>query len=183
MDFRQEIVKALAARTGLAEDQIDVWLEIPPQSHMGDFAFPCFRLAKTMRKAPPMIAAELADVLATADFIERTETAGGYLNFFVRRSAYIAGQVKNALAAGSSLGSSDQGNGKTVIVEFSSPNIAKPFHVGHAFTTILGNSLSRIYKHLGYEVIRMNHLGDYGTQFGKLIAAWNLWGDETALEA
>ncbi|NLW11738.1 MAG: arginine--tRNA ligase [Clostridiaceae bacterium] len=183
MDFRQEIVKALAARTGLTEDQIDVWLEIPPQSHMGDFAFPCFRLAKTMRKAPPMIAAELADVLEAADYIERTETAGGYLNFFVRRSAYIAGQVKNALTAGSSLGSSDQGEGKTVIVEFSSPNIAKPFHVGHAFTTILGNSLSRIYKHLGYEVIRMNHLGDYGTQFGKLIAAWNLWGDETALEA
>lgn len=183
MDFRQEIVKALAVRTGLAEDQIDIWLEIPPQSHMGDFAFPCFRLAKTMRKAPPMIAAELADVLAGADFIERTETAGGYLNFFVDRSAYIAGQIKTALTAGSSLGRSEQGEGKTVIVEFSSPNIAKPFHVGHAFTTILGNSLARIYKHLGYSVVRMNHLGDYGTQFGKLIAAWNLWGDEAALEA
>lgn len=183
MDFRQEIVRALAARTELAEDQIEAWLEIPPQSHMGDYAFPCFRLAKTMRKAPQIIAAELVDVLENADFIEKTETAGGYLNFFVRRSDYIASQIKSALAAGNNLGRSNQGEKRTVIVEFSSPNIAKPFHVGHAFTTILGNSLSRIYKHLGYNVIRMNHLGDYGTQFGKLIAAWNLWGDEKALLA
>jgi arginyl-tRNA synthetase len=182
MDFRQEIVKALAVRTGFGRGPDRYLAGNTSAEPYGDFAFPCFRLAKTMRKAPPMIAAELADVLAGADFIERTETAGGYLNFFVDRSAYIAGQIKTALTAGSSLGSSEQGEGKTVIVEFSSPNIAKPFHVGHAFTTILGNSLARIYKHLGYSVIRMNHLGDYGTQFGKLIAAWNLWGDEAALE-
>jgi arginyl-tRNA synthetase len=181
MDFRQEIARALAQRTQMSLEEIDSWIEIPPQSSMGDFAFPCFRLAKTMRKAPPVIAQELSDVLVDADFIERTETAGGYLNFFVNRASYIASQVKNTLNAGYKFGSSDLGSGKTVIVEFSSPNIAKPFHVGHAFTTILGNSLAKIYNHLGYKVVRMNHLGDYGTQFGKLIAAWQLWGNEQAL--
>jgi arginyl-tRNA synthetase len=181
MDFRQEISKAIAAKTAMPADQIDSWLEIPPQSSLGDFAFPCFRLAKSMRKAPAVIAQELADSLGSLQYIDRIETVGGYLNFFVNRSSFIAMTVQKTLEQAEDLGKSEEGRGKTVIVEFSSPNIAKPFHVGHAFTTILGNSLSRIYSHLGYKVVRMNHLGDYGTQFGKLIAAYQLWGNDEEL--
>jgi arginyl-tRNA synthetase len=108
---------------------------------------------------------------------------GGYLNFFLDRGVFVGTVVADTLAAGERLGASEEGAGKTVLVEFSSPNIAKPFHVGHAFTTILGQSLYKLYSHLGYPVVRMNHLGDYGTQFGKLIVAFERWGDEAALEA
>ena len=181
MDFRLEIASALAQKTEMPVEQIDGWLEIPPQSNLGDFAFPCFRLAKALRKAPAQIAQNLASALTGLPYIDRIEAMNGYLNFFVNRSAYVAEIVQQTITRGADLGRSDEGAGRTVIVEFSSPNIAKPFHVGHAFTTILGNSLSRLYRHLGYNVVRMNHLGDYGTQFGKLIVAYKLWGNEEAL--
>jgi arginyl-tRNA synthetase len=182
MDFRQAIVAWLSQATGLATDKVNELLEIPPQSSMGDYAFPCFQLAKTLRKAPPAIAADLAaQVGQQFDFLESVAVAGGYLNFFIKRSALISQTIAAALQAGDTFAASQEGAGQTIIVEFSSPNIAKPFHVGHAFTTILGNALSRMYSHLGYHTVRMNHLGDYGTQFGKLIVAYKLWGDEAAL--
>lgn len=183
MDFRQVLVAWLAEATGLAQEQTDNLLEIPPQENMGDYAFPCFQLAKTLRRAPPAIAADLAvRVGQQLDFIDTVQVAGGYLNFFLNRSALISQTIADTLRIGNGFAAGSEGRGQTIIVEFSSPNIAKPFHVGHAFTTILGNALARMYSHLGYQTIRMNHLGDYGTQFGKLIVAYQLWGDETALQ-
>jgi arginyl-tRNA synthetase len=183
MDFRCAVAEKVSEITGLELDQVNRLLEIPPQEDMGDFAFPCFMLAKTMHKAPNMIASELStSEKLSASWLSKVEAKGPYLNFFVDRGAFSKEIVSDILSKGTEYGKSDEGAGKTVIVEFSSPNIAKPFHVGHAFTTILGHSLSRIYEKLGYNVVRMNHLGDYGTQFGKLITAYRLWGDEEALE-
>ena len=183
MDFKNAVAMKAAEATGLDVADVSRLVEIPPQEDMGDFAFPCFTLAKTMHKAPNMIASELSgsDKLA-ADWLSKVEAKGPYLNFFVDRGAYAREILSEVLEAGTDYGRSEEGAGKTVIVEYSSPNIAKPFHVGHAFTTILGHSLARIYEKLGYKVVRMNHLGDYGTQFGKLITAYRLWGDEEALE-
>ena len=183
MDFRQAVAKKVSELTELDLESVNRLIEIPPQEDMGDFAFPCFALAKTMRKAPNMIASDLAssDKLQES-WLSKVEAKGPYLNFFVDRGAFANEIISDVLSKGTTYGQSEEGSGKTVIVEFSSPNIAKPFHVGHAFTTILGHSLSRIYEKLGYKVVRMNHLGDYGTQFGKLITAYRLWGDESALE-
>lgn len=181
MDYKSEIAAQLADITALPADTIYGLMEIPPKSDMGDYAFPCFILAKTLHKAPPMIATDIASDERLNNGVFKAVNVGPYVNFFIDR-AYLANDtVSRILEAGDSYGKSDEGNGKTVIVEFSSPNIAKPFHVGHAFTTILGNSLSKIYSKLGYKVVRMNHLGDYGTQFGKLITAYRLWGDEDKL--
>ena len=182
MDYKSEIASKLAEITGIDSEQVYKLIEIPPQVEMGDYAFPCFTLAKTLRKAPPMIAADIAadDRLASLGAMS-AKNVGPYVNFFIDRSFYAAKTVDSIIKAGDDYGSDNEGEGKNVIVEYSSPNIAKPFHVGHAFTTIIGNSLAKIYTKLGYNVIRMNHLGDYGTQFGKLITAYRLWGDEKAL--
>lgn len=183
MDFKKAVAEKVSGIAGLDLETVNRLIEIPPQEDMGDFAFPCFALAKTMHKAPNMIASELsASEELKADWLSRVEAKGPYLNFFVDRGAFAKEVISQVLKEGLDFGKTDEGTGKTVVVEFSSPNIAKPFHVGHAFTTILGHSLSRIYEKLGYKVVRMNHLGDYGTQFGKLITAFRLWGDEEALE-
>ncbi len=182
MDFKEYVVDKIAEITGLEKDFISSLTETPPEQKMGDLAFPCFQLAKTMRKNPAIIAGELAEQFSADEKIEKAAAMGGYLNFFFNRAAY----EKNTLAAvfeqGDAWGSSDMGNGKTVLVEFSSPNIAKPFHIGHLFSTAVGNSLARIYKHLGYDVQSLNHLGDWGTQFGKLISAYKRWGDREVIE-
>ncbi|MBP5491388.1 MAG: arginine--tRNA ligase [Clostridiales bacterium] len=183
MDFRNAVAKKVEEVTGLDLETVTKLVEIPPQEDMGDFAFPCFALAKTMHKAPNMIASDLSsDERLSAPWLSKVEAKGPYLNFFVDRGAFAKEVLSEVLKEGTAYGASKEGDGKTVVVEYSSPNIAKPFHVGHAFTTILGHSLSRIYEKLGYKVVRMNHLGDYGTQFGKLITAYRLWGDEAALE-
>ncbi|NCA98417.1 MAG: arginine--tRNA ligase [Clostridia bacterium] len=182
MNFRQAIIDGLAPLTQLPAQAIGDLLEIPPQPQLGDYAFPCFSLAKTLRKAPAAIATDLAGQLGQSlTFVDRIETSGGYLNFFIDRATLVSQTVRDTLDAGDQLGVSNMGHGQTILVEFSSPNIAKPFHVGHAFTTILGNALAKFYQHLGYTTVRMNHLGDYGTQFGKLIVAYQLWGNEAAL--
>ncbi|MCR5617992.1 MAG: arginine--tRNA ligase [Clostridiales bacterium] len=182
MDYKSEIAVKLSEVTGLELAQINKLIEIPPQVDMGDYAFPCFALAKTMHKAPQMISQELKESgKLDLPFLSEIKNAGPYLNFFIDRGVYARDTVSEINDLKGSYGSSDIGEGKTVIVEFSSPNIAKPFHVGHAFTTIIGNSLSKIYDKLGYKVVKMNHLGDYGTQFGKLITAYRLWGDDEAL--
>jgi arginyl-tRNA synthetase len=184
MDFRKHIADWLAKETGLSIEQIDAWIEIPPQPELGDFAFPCFRLAKHLRRPPAQIALEMAEkATASVALMESVRAVQGYLNFFVDRASYIATTVRNVLTAGDDLGRQAIGAGKTVVVEYSSPNIAKPFHVGHAFTTILGHALYRLYERIGYQAVRVNHLGDYGTQFGKLIVAYRLWGNEAAVEA
>ena len=182
MDFKSEVALLLSNATGLTREAVCSAIEIPPQRELGDYAFPCFILSKTLRKAPPVIARELSEnPELSAKWIEKVQAAGGYVNFYIDHGEFSKVILSDILSKGEKYGNSDEGEGKTVIVEFSSPNIAKPFHVGHAFTTVLGHSLSRIYEKLGYKVVRMNHLGDYGTQFGKLITAFRLWGDDTAL--
>ena len=182
MDYKSEIAAKLAEITGLETEQVYKLIEIPPQVEMGDYAFPCFTLAKTLRKAPPMIATDIAGDERLASLGAMTaKNVGPYVNFYIDRGFYAVNTVGGVLKDKDSYGKADEGQGKKVIIEYSSPNIAKPFHVGHAFTTIIGNSLSKIYTKLGYDVVRMNHLGDYGTQFGKLITAYRLWGDDEAL--
>ena len=181
MDFKQHITDKITEITGLDRAAVEDAIETPPDEKMGDLAFPCFPLARVMRKAPPAIAAELAEKLSGDEYIEKAQAQGGYLNFFFNRAKYIADTVTAARSAGDTWGSSDVGGGRTVLIEYSSPNIAKPFHIGHLFSTAVGNSLARIYKHLGYSVQSLNHLGDWGTQFGKLICAYHRWGDKDVI--
>ena len=183
MDYKSEIAKVLAGITELDIENVLKLIEIPPQSDMGDYAFPCFVLAKTMRKAPQMIAQDVAanEAFTSVSWLSKIVNAGPYVNFYIDRGSFAKDIVGNIIDLGDTYGEDNVGEGKTIIVEYSSPNIAKPFHVGHAFTTIIGNSLAKIYTKLGYKVVRMNHLGDYGTQFGKLITAYRLWGDEEKL--
>ena len=182
MDFKEHIIEKIVDITGLEREVVEKSVEVPPDEKMGDIAFPCFPLAKVMRKAPPIIAQELAEKMSGDDMIEKAQAAGGYLNFFLNREKFISETVSSALDAGEDWGKSDMGKGKTVLVEYSSPNIAKPFHIGHLFSTAVGNSLSKIYKHLGYDVQSLNHLGDWGTQFGKLICAYKRWGVKEVIE-
>lgn len=155
-------------------------LEIPPQEDMGDFAFPCFQLAKLFRKAPNMIAEEVAEKIKKTDFVSKVAAMGPYVNFFIDRTMF-ASDMLNQVSV-DNYGSSEIGCGKTICIDYSSPNVAKNFHVGHLRTTLIGNSIYRIYKKLGYRVERINHLGDWGTQFGKLIVAYKKWGSKEAVE-
>ena len=182
MDFKEYVIDKLTQITELERSVISASVEVPPEEKLGDLAFPCFPLAKVMRKAPPLIAQELAQKFDGDTVLDRCEAVGGYVNFFFNRSEFIADTINAINKAGESWGSSDIGNGKTALVEYSSPNIAKPFHIGHLFSTAVGNSLARIYKHLGYNVQSLNHLGDWGTQFGKLIYAYKAWGDKAKIE-
>ncbi|MEX1023986.1 MAG: arginine--tRNA ligase [Planctomycetota bacterium] len=178
-EFTDRLRAAIAEATGLAPD--DVKLERPRDASMGDLAFPCFPLAKTLRKAPPKIAAELAERLAQPDI--SVVATGPYLNFRIERGALARSVVGAVLRAGNAYGGSDEGAGKTIVIDFSSPNIAKPMHVGHLRSTILGAAIKRLHDHLGYRTVGINHLGDWGSQFGKLIAALERWGDTVDLEA
>ena len=182
MDFKAHITDKLTELTGLEKAAVEKAVETPPDEKLGDLAFPCFPLAKVLRKAPPLIAQELAAQLSSDELIDHVDAVGGYLNFFYDRRAFISDTVNACRAAGEDWGRSDMGSGKTVLVEYSSPNIAKPFHIGHLFSTAVGNSLARIYKFLGYDVQSLNHLGDWGTQFGKLISAYKRWGDPALIE-
>lgn len=183
MDYKGNIASKISEATGVERAEIITLMEVPPQKELGDYAFPCYYLSKMLRKAPAIIASELSnDKRLEASWLFEVKANGPYVNFFIERGHFAQTILSEVLSEGLNYGASDEGNEKTVIVEFSSPNIAKPFHVGHAFTTVLGHSLSRIYEKLGYHVVRMNHLGDYGTQFGKLITAFRLWGDDSALE-
>lgn len=182
MDARTDIAKAIAAITDIDEVELSSYIEIPPDRSMGDYAFPCFRLAKAMRKAPPAIAEELRAGITLPSSITKAEVKGGYLNFFEDRAGAASATIKRVLAEGENYGHSDEGSGKNVCVEFSSINIAKPFHIGHLPSTAIGNSLNRIYKALGYNTIAINHLGDWGTQFGKMIVAYKKWGGGKPIE-
>lgn len=181
VDYKKSIAEKIKVHVDLEINEIEKLIEIPPQSDMGDYAFPCFQLAKVLRKAPNMISAELKDKIDSEGF-EKIINIGPYLNFFVDKAAFVKETVDKILEQRDNYGSSDKGEGQTIIVEYSSPNIAKPFHVGHLFTTVIGDSLYKTFKKQGYNAIGINHLGDWGTQFGKLISAYKRWGDEKAVE-
>lgn len=183
-DFKIEVAKSLKEKIeDLSLEEIVGLIETPPNSEMGDYAFPCFRLAKVFRKAPNMIAADLAESIEAKDAISKVEPAGGYVNFFVNKSQLAKNVINDVLTQGKKYGHSELGKDKTVVIDFSSPNIAKPFHIGHIRTTVIGNALYKIYDSQGYNTVRVNHLGDYGTQFGKLIVAFKKWGNKEAVES
>jgi arginyl-tRNA synthetase len=177
--FRDQIIQYLKSRVALDEAELQRAIEVPPSVQLGDYAFPCFPLAKSLRKAPQAIATELATAFQPSALIKEARAAGPYVNFFVDRVAYTHAGLGAILEQGSRYGRSTEGVGKTVVVDYSAPNIAKPFGVGHLRSTVIGNAQYRIHHHLGYRVIRVNHLGDWGTQFGKLIVAFKRWGNET----
>lgn len=181
--MKEQLIDILAENIQeLEKEEIVSALEIPKKSDMGDFAFPCFKLAKIYRKAPNMIAEELTGKILEKnyDIFSRVENVGGYINFFFAKEQF-AKQLMKTISA-ENYGSSTEGEGKTICIDYSSPNVAKNFHVGHLRTTIIGNSLYKIYSKLGYHVERINHLGDWGTQFGKLIVAYKRWGSKEEVE-
>ena len=182
MDYKKKIAELIKEHVDLDLDKIEGLIEVPPRPEMGDYAFPCFQLAKVMIKAPNMISGELAENI-NKDGFEKVEQLGPYVNFFVDKGVFSKNTIEKVLEEGDNYGASNIGEGKNVCVEYSSPNIAKPFHVGHLFTTAIGNALYKMYKKEGYNAIGINHLGDWGTQFGKLISAYHRWVDEEALEA
>lgn len=181
-NFKQEIAKQIAETINVNEKELEIYIEIPKDEKKGDYAFPCFRLAKELKKAPPQIANEIKEkIVIDQAIIERVEVLGGYLNFFVNKQL-LTKEVLAEMANNEEYGKSKIGEKKTIVVEYSSPNIAKPFHIGHLRNTVIGAALYNIYKYLGYDTIGMNHLGDYGTQFGKLIEGYKRWGNEYNLE-
>ena len=183
MDNKQLIAGELAkVIDSLDQDAILNLLEQPKSSELGDIAFPAFSLAKTERKAPQIIAADIAEKIDTAHF-DKVVATGPYVNFFLSK-AEISGQViKEVIKDGADYGQQNEGNGENVTIDLSSPNIAKPFSVGHLRSTVIGDSLSNIFRKIGYNTIKVNHLGDWGKQFGLLMVAYKKWGSQEAVEA
>lgn len=181
-DFKQIIGQAIAKVTNLNEEELESYIEKPKDQKNGDYAFPCFKLAKELRKAPAIIANDIQEKIEIdKEKIEKIEVVGGYLNFYINKNA-ITKEVLEKVELDEEYGKSKIGEGKNIIVDYSSPNIAKQFHIGHLRSTVIGAALYKIYKHLGYNVTGINHLGDYGTQFGKLIEGYKLWGNEYNLK-
>ena len=181
-DFKQIIGQAIAKVTNLNEEELESYIEKPKDQKNGDYAFPCFRLAKELRKAPAIIANDIQEKIEMdKEKIEKIEVVGGYLNFYINKNA-ITKEVLEKVEIDEEYGKSKIGEGKNIVIDYSSPNIAKPFHIGHLRSTVIGGALYKIYKHLGYNVTGINHLGDYGTQFGKLIEGYKLWGEEYNIE-
>nr|WP_312983508.1 arginine--tRNA ligase [Clostridioides sp.] len=182
-DFKLAVAECLKAKIeDLSVEEIKGLIEVPPNKEMGDYAFPCFKLAKIFRKAPNMIAEDISKDIELTDGISKVINLGGYVNFFVNKTQLAETVIKKVLSEKKDYGRSDLGKDETIIVEYSSPNIAKPFHIGHIRTTVIGNAIYKLYESQGFKTIRINHLGDYGTQFGKLIVAFKKWGDKKAVE-
>lgn len=182
IDYNELIAKKIANAINLEKEEIKQYIEIPPQGDMGDFAFPCFKLAKTLRKSPVQIAEEIKENISEDEYIEKIETKSGYLNFYINNTKLVEEVLKEINNHENDFGKNDPKIKKTVLLDYSAPNIAKPFHVGHLRTTLIGSALYKIYKYLGYNAIGINHLGDYGTQFGKMIEAYKMWGSEYDLK-
>lgn len=185
INFKQIIAKQISKATEINEKELETYIETPKDTKNGDYSFPCFRLAKELKKAPPVIANEIKEKLKQElkenNEIEKIEVVGGYLNFFVNRSI-LAQEVLEEVSKSEEYGKTEMGKEKNIVIDYSAPNIAKPFHIGHLRSTVIGGALYNIYKYLGYNVTGVNHLGDYGTQFGKLIEGYKLWGEEYNIE-
>ncbi len=182
INFKKKIIEILEEKIpDLSAKEIGMLIEIPPSYDLGDFAFPVFSLAKIYRKNPAIIAEDLAKEIKDENF-EKIETKGAYINFFINKKKLLSTVLNEIEEKKEDFGKSNMGNGKNVLIEYSSPNIAKPFHIGHIRSTVIGDSIKRIYKFLGYNTFALNHLGDYGTQFGMLICAYKHWGDKEKIE-
>lgn len=182
LDFKNEIAIAIAKTVELNSEDLYSFIEVPKDSQNGDYAFPCFKLAKELRKSPMIIAEEIKNKIALDNnVIEKVEVVSGYLNFFVNKNK-LAEVVIKEIEQNSELGKSSIGNEKNIVIDYSAPNIAKPFHIGHLRSTVIGGALYKIYKYLGYNTTGINHLGDYGTQFGKMIEGYTMWKDEYDIE-
>ena len=182
LDFKKEIASSIANIVELNIEELKSFIEVPKDSTNGDYAFPCFKLAKELKKSPMIIANEIKEKIVLDNaVIEKVDVVSGYLNFFINKEK-LAEEVVKEIQVNDKYGKSKIGEGTTVLVEYSSPNIAKPFHIGHLRTTLIGSALYNVYKYLGYNTVGINHLGDYGTQFGKMIEAYKLWGNEYNLE-
>ncbi|SDZ29678.1 arginyl-tRNA synthetase [Proteiniborus ethanoligenes] len=183
LDFKKEIGKLVSKNFGsLNEDTIIELLEVPPNYELGDYAMPCFRLAKELRKSPNIIAQEIVDSIKEKNLFEKIENVGAYVNFFINKEALGKTVLEEVFQKKEMFGSANIGKGQNVTFDYSAPNIAKPFHVGHLRSTVIGNSLYKIYNFLGYNSIGINHLGDWGTQFGKMISAYKRWGDDEEIK-
>ena len=180
-DYKKIISKKLEEKDiGLSSEEIYKLIEIPPQEKMGDYSFPCFQLAKTLRKNPALISKEIASEIELEDFAE-IKNVGPYINFFLDRKKFENEVINTIIDKKENFGRSDMGKGKTVVLDFSSVNIAKPFHIGHIRSTVIGDVIRNIHEFLGYNTVASNYIGDYGTQFGTMIAAYKLWGDDDKL--
>ncbi len=178
MNYKEALAKKIADIVNLSANEIEEYIEIPPISELGDYAFPCFRLAKELKKAPPVIASEIKEKMVLDDVVNKIDVVGGYLNFFIAKDGLVKSTLEDVLNKEDSFGNSNIGKGKTVIIDYSAPNIAKPFHIGHLRSTVIGGALYKIYKALGYNVIGINHLGDWGMGVCKTIAGYEMWKDE-----
>lgn len=178
INYNELIAEKIANATQLDKNEIMTYIEIPPKSDMGDYAFPCFKLAKVLKKSPVMIATEIREKISPDEYIEKIEDKAGYLNFYINNEQLVKEVLSEINTEKENFGKSNEGNGKNIVIDYSSPNIAKPFHIGHLRTTLIGSALYKVYKYLGYNTIGVNHLGDYGTQFGKMIEAYKMWGTE-----
>ena len=186
MDYKKYIAEKINVE-GVSKEELYDLIALPPNLEMGDYALPCFKLAKLMRKSPVMIAEELknsimSDIgIMTDKVLSEVSAVNGYLNFKINKDDFVRATLDKILLEKQGFGASEEGKGKTICLDYSSINIAKPFHIGHLSTTVLGGALYRIFKYLGYNTVGINHLGDYGTQFGKLIVAFKLWSNEQAV--
>ena len=179
INFKSKIAKAIAKVTNLDEKELMGYIEIPPNSDLGDYAFPCFKLAKSLKKAPPMIAQEIKEKIDIDEsLIEKIDIVGGYLNIYINKETLVANVLKEVAEKQENYGSSNLGQGKNVVIDYSAPNIAKPFHIGHLRSTVIGGALYKIYNFLGYNSVGINYLGDWGLQFGKVMAGYDMWKDE-----
>ena len=186
IDLKEKVVDCIATQnTGLSDLEIYNLVEIPPNPEMGDYAFPCFKLSKILKKSPNIISQEMVNDICkeNLDFFLKIESNGGYVNFFVKDDFYIDTVIGEVLEKKEFYASSNNKTDKTIVIDYSSTNIAKPFHIGHIRSTLIGNVIKNIYNYLGYKTIGVNHLGDYGTQFGKIIAAYKLWGNKEKINA
>ncbi len=181
MDYKKYISEKLHVE-GITSEEIYQAIALPPNLDMGDYALPCFKFAKVLRKSPVMIAEQLKAEYSTDDVVSEVSAVNGYLNFKINKNGFVKSTLDKIFKEKFAYGSSNEGAGKTVCIDYSSINIAKPFHIGHLSTTVLGGALYRIYNYLGYKAVGINHLGDYGTQFGKLISAYKRWGDKATIE-
>lgn len=184
INFKKEISKLVSNQVDtLNEKEVEELIEIPPNYDMGDYAMPCFKLAKAFRKSPNIIAEEIVKLMQENEYFEKIQNAGPYVNFFTNKEKLAQSVLTEVFEEKEKFGATNVGKDRNVIVEYSSPNIAKPFHIGHVRTTVIGHALHNIYKFLGFNTIAINHLGDYGTQFGKLIVAYKKWGDRETIES